>query len=1030
MKANAEFSGNDIYTSKGLLNLIVDSLTYNQYTYHNAIIDAEITNGNLEAGIHSFDTNLLFGFTAQGMLSETDKIIHTNIDLKNIDLHSLNLFNENFKLTGISDFTFSLADEHDMSLDATIQSLDFYFSDTVYNMHPISIQFVSNNFQTGFNLESYYYNLTASIDDYIENIPGALKELPSCYLTDKNHDSIEFVIPEFRISGELDYPEAFARIFFPNLPAFKNLTIQSEYNKSNDALSFDLSIPGFLYKSLFTDSLFFSVTGTSKALNYKGMATIEIDDMLKGNLGISGDIKNSKLFTNLAYFDSFSNQYLNLSTRLHSSDSNFIVQILPDELIFSYDKWNINPNNQVIAGPSYISFKNFNLESKSQKISINSYPEGNSKNVRLQLHDFALGSLEQLFADDTLVAGFADADFIFYDLFNNPSVEGDLTIEEMNLYDVEIGKFTMPNFAYNKNQMLFDLALKGEHDDIALKGSWIKNSSQPGLYADLKINRLDFEQLNYLLSDYITKSEGKIMGELKIEGDMQQPLVNGQINFSKAGVGLKALNNYFTLGSESIVVKNNTLHFDQFTIVNQQNQSAKIFGTISPDPSGKAYQDLRIISDDMVIMNSTQQESDILFGLLQTQINLELQGFPEDLKMNAEVDVDNSTNLTYIFPDALKLNDSKGVVLYNKYQPDSIDHREQTEKSSLFSAQHINTVNAEINLNPGIRLKLFFDEEGTDYLDASLEGLTNFNSYQGVTDISGTITIANGKLHYAVPMVSVNEYNIEPGSYITLSNDLYNPYIILNASAEVRASTEGLISDYDKVMDFKILLRMTGELSKLKLKFDISSETDDPVVSARLAQLTEQERNINALNLLVRGTFTFNLHGNEAGSASSADAQIDKFYTTHLNHLISENIHFVDLHFDVQSFRDYNSSGDIVFKRNYYYNVGKSLYKDRARINYKGSLGVTNDLEAEQVNSHFIENELELEVKFTDDGAYRGVFFRKNKYEGLLEGEVIETGGGIRIKRDYYSVKDIFIKEEEEEVENNRKSKKPGKNTQ
>jgi hypothetical protein len=78
-------------------------------------------------------------------------------------------------------------------------------------------------------------------------------------------------------------------------------------------------------------------------------------------------------------------------------------------------------------------------------------------------------------------------------------------------------------------------------------------------------------------------------------------------------------------------------------------------------------------------------------------------------------------------------------------------------------------------------------------------------------------------------------------------------------------------------------------------------------------------------------------------------------------------------------------------------------------------LGVTNDLQAEQVNSSFVQDELEVEVKITRDGVFRGIFFRKNQYEGLLEGEVIDTGVGVRLRKDFFSVRDVFLKTEKEE---------------
>jgi hypothetical protein len=321
-------------------------------------------------------------------------------------------------------------------------------------------------------------------------------------------------------------------------------------------------------------------------------------------------------------------------------------------------------------------------------------------------------------------------------------------------------------------------------------------------------------------------------------------------------------------------------------------------------------------------------------------------------------------------------------------------------------------VQSRIEVQEGARFNLFFDSGGSNFLDAAFSGSINYNQVQDNTEVSGMFKVEEGILHYGIPMVAVDEYEIEPGSSISLSNDLYNPYLNIVASSNVRASTEGLMASDPKVMNFKILLYMEGELNDLKLRFDISQETGDALVSARLAQLTDQERNVNALNLLVRGSFAMSLQGDQVGGTTTMDAQIDKFYTTHLNHLISENVTFVDLKFDVQSFKEYNAYGETVVQRNYYYNVGKSFFNDRARISYKGSLGVTNDLQSEQVNSQLVQNELEMEVKVTRDGVLRGVFFRKNQYEGLLEGELIQTGLGVRLRKDFYSIPDIFVREE------------------
>jgi hypothetical protein len=53
------------------------------------------------------------------------------------------------------------------------------------------------------------------------------------------------------------------------------------------------------------------------------------------------------------------------------------------------------------------------------------------------------------------------------------------------------------------------------------------------------------------------------------------------------------------------------------------------------------------------------------------------------------------------------------------------------------------------------------------------------------------------------------------------------------------------------------------------------------------------------------------------------------------------------------------------------------------------------------------------------------VLFRKDRYEGLMEGEVLETGGGIRIKKSFYSVKDMFTRDQDKkEAKQKKKTEK------
>ena len=1008
---DASFKGGYFYDANGNINLNISSLVYNEHDYENLAIDLELEKGQFGAKLNSLDTNFLLSLTADGDLSEIKQDIYVDLDIEKIDMQALNFYDEELKFKGDAILSVNISEEKYYSTDAKIHSLDLCFSDTLYKMHAAEMYFVTNNSSTDFKLSSYYYNLDFTADDYILDVINSIKKLPGYYLADADNDSVEFNLPDFQVTGQLEYSEAFAHLFFPNFPVFEKLAIDGSYKNSIDEIGLNISISDINYETNNADSLLFSLSGNSKELNYLCYTNFEIEDIIKGKLNISGKFENSEFITDVQYFDSFSNKYLDITTQIIANNENIVAHIIPDSLIFSYDHWEISPENSFVYNPSYLTTTNFEFKSNNQSISINSYPEINGQNLEFKLNNFNLGDLEHLFALDTIAAGIANADVTFTDLYKSPAIEGSLTINDINIYGFEAGKLSISKIEYKDDIAFVEIALTGNHEDISISGDYNMKSEKDLFDINMDITSLDLSDLDYLLDNYINDAEGILSGNIKISGNSEDPIINGNLNFKDAGVGIISLQNYFTLGNETITIKDNVIDFDEFTIINKKGQSAKIFGKISFNTATGTYSNLHVKTENMEIMNSIREDNDLLFGYLKAQTDIDITGSHDNIKINTNVKIDESTDITYIFPETLAVNDNRGVVRFGSYSGDSINEIKVPENHPLFSAESFNEIKAQIEIFEGTHFKLFFDNGGKNYLNASLNGTMNYELLENNTEISGIFEIDKGELRYGIPLVTVDKYQIEPGSYISLSNDIYNPYVNIIASSDVRASTEGLMSDYNKVMSFKILLYMNGELNNVKLRFDISSETSDAIVSARLAQLTDQERNINALNLLARGAFIISLNETEAGGTSMANAQIDKFYANQLNHLISENFHFVDLHFDVQSFTDFGASGEQVFRRNYYYDVGKSFFKDRARINYKGSLGFTSDQKAEHINSNFVQNELEVEMKITKDGRFRGVFFRKDKYEGLLEGEVIETGGGIRYKKSFYSIKDMFIKD-------------------
>ncbi len=1026
-KANFElqamFEGNDFTGSNSTIDLDIDQIRYNNYDYNNIFFEEQMFAGQFDANLFSLDTNLLFNIKANGVYLEDNQMLNLDINAKKIDLFTLNILDEEFIFDGQAVLNAEVSKGDNYKIISEIENLNFTFGDTIYNMHPADLSFITANKNTEFHLSSFYYNLDFTADDHLSDFIGSVESLPNYYFQNAKDDSVKFTLPVFNVNGKIKYPEAFARLFFPDYPEFDELTINGGYDKNLDKIDFNVLLPGLRYQSLHIDGLSLSLKGSSKKLEYLCQTNMEIDNLLKGKMSLFGTFSNSDLISGFRYYDSFDNKYLDLRFRIDPSYDGAAIHILSDSLILNYDQWNIDNSNYLILHSDHFLMNKLELHSKDQTISFSS-SEKKAQSLNLKLDNINLENLEQLFITDTLVAAKLSADINFTNIYHNPAINGQLSLKDVDIFGFDAGELSVSKLIYKDDLFSVDMAIQGDYEDIHLSGDYDLKAENNPFDIELDIKKLDLSKMNYLLSDYIVDAKGILNGNLGVQGNIENPIINGELSFSDTGLGVVFLNNYFTLGNEKIVIQNNVIDFEEFSIINKQNQTAKLIGKLSFDKTSGYYSNLQLKTDNIEIMNSTKEDNEVLFGLLKAQANVDIKGSSGDLNLDAQVVLDHSTDLTYVFPESLVMNDNQGVVRFCEYKCDSIKEKEKRKykKSANFSKDLFKEIKSQIIIDNGTHFKLYFDNGGENYLNATLNGSMNYNSKGENTVISGIFEVQEGDLHYSIPMITVKKYKIEPGSFISLSNDIYNPHVNIIASSEVRASTEGLIPDYNKVMIFKVFLYMNGELNNVKLKFGISSETNDAIVSARIAQLSEKEKNINALNLLARGSFVISINGSDAGGTSMVAAQVDNFYARQLNHLIGDNLHFVDLNFDVQSYMDYGESGEEVFRRNYYYNVGKSFFKDRARIKYKGSLGLASDVNAKQSVSNFVQNELEVEVKITKDGRFRTVFFRKDKYEGLLEGEVIETGGGIRYRKSFYSVKDIFVDLEKQKKQKDKKN--------
>jgi hypothetical protein len=185
-------------------------------------------------------------------------------------------------------------------------------------------------------------------------------------------------------------------------------------------------------------------------------------------------------------------------------------------------------------------------------------------------------------------------------------------------------------------------------------------------------------------------------------------------------------------------------------------------------------------------------------------------------------------------------------------------------------------------------------------------------------------------------------------------------------------------------------------------------------VNNRLIQLRQEPSELNkqvfAILLLNRfvGENPFQSSGGGGGFNAEAMARqsVSKLLTEQLNNLAGDLINGVDINFDVASSDDY-TTGERRNRTDLNVGLSKSLLNNRLTV----TVGSNYQLEGPQQSKQGFNNiagNVSVNYQLSKDGRYMLRFYRKNDYQGVVDGYVIETGLGFAMTVDYNKFRELL----------------------
>lgn len=1003
------------------------------YSYSDINLNAQAAQGDILASLVSNDPNLRLKGSFKADMRQQYPSVDLAMAIDSVKLKDLNFTEDDIKYHGQLTGNFDTADPDYLNGYLYITNSVLAYNGEIFPVDSISLISEAEQDRKLITLESEFLNAHVIGNYTLTELPIAIQDAIMDYYNPEQTVIDKKYSPQaFEFSAEL-IRSPLIRNLIPDLTEMNNVSLDGNFSSENRSLNARLAAPHILYNNILIDTVVFDINTADTTIFYAGrIAEIKAANAQIINTLISGTVKDNLLDFGLWIRDSIDKEQYYIGADLLAQRNNFVFNLKPDGLVLNYDKWTINPDNQIHFGQNGIFARDFILTNDGQSLSLTSQDSSLNAPIDAQFTNFRIETFTRFIETNTFKLGGGINGTVHLDrLESDPTFVTDLTVNQFYFGQDTIGDISMNVDNKRENIYTADINIMGRGNDIDLKGDFVNppnGSSSLNFVLDLKnLNMTTIEAFSF---GNLQHSDGSLKGQLAIKGSTEAPLINGDILFDRAQTNVSMLNALFLFDQQKINFNDNGLRFNRFEVADSTGNKAVINGTISTKTYTDFLMDLSLTANNFQVVNSTARDNDLFYGDLFITSNLNIKGTADNPNVSGTLKVNENTNFSVLIPDENPgMVDREGIVEF-------VDKRNE-QKMQVFAAKDTVAtprlvgmdISVNIEVDPKATFNIIIDPGSGDAVTARGKAdLSAGIDPSGKITLAGTYEVSEGSYNLSFNFLN-RKFDFRKGSTITWNGD---PLIAdLDITADYLISTapidlvENQLGDQNKnlfkeKLPFQVNLFIQGEMMKPHLSFGIDVNEENANVSqdvmnlveTRLAQISEDESELNkqVFALIALGRFVAeNPFSSSAGGSveSMARESVSKLLSAQLNKLAGDLIAGVELNFDLESTDDY-STGTLQNRTDLNVGVSKRMLDDRLKVT------VGSNFELEGANqpgrqATNIAGDISVEYQLSRDGRYLLRAYRKNEYEVTLQGQIIETGIGFVINMDYDDFQELFL---------------------
>ena len=1029
MHVTASGAGSSVNDLDADLLAVIDSFAFNDYAIVDLQLLGEFRDGRGPVGMTYADENLDVVLESMVFLDSVSPQVNLNLDLVGANLGNLGITQQDIRIAMELDGSFR-GNMDSFDLNAEVEDGIAVYDQESYLLGDVGISGRVRPDSTAMDITGQILDLHLRSNTDPASFATALNRHYSRYLSDQVEvDSVVKPV-NLQLVAEIREHPFLNEIFLPALEEMDTITIDVDFQERERRLTGLVDIPFLNYLGNEIDSLRLDVDSDRQDLWFKA----GFNGLNAGPVAIQETFVEGMVADQVFHFD-FSSMYqdaplVQVKSELSQRGDTLIFSLDPADVLLNANRWDVPQDNEIRIAQNAITFNNFRLSRMNQLMELTHQQTGIEKeHIAVHFENFQLSSLlRMLNPEEQLVAGSLQGNFIVEDPYGTTGMIADLDIDQLQLFQVELGNLELDAEAVGSQEYVFDLAVKGGNADLDLTGDYVATQTGPELNAHLALNQLNMNVLEGFAMGALRDTEGSLTGDFEISGSMGETQYQGYLQFNDARFNVSMLNAPFALNNQRVQLDQDGFYFDNFTLEDASSNRFSVNGEVLTESMLNPEFNLELQARDFMAMNSSEDDNDLFYGQAVFDLDAEITGSLAVPLVDLTLNVGSDTDLTYIIPESqVAIESREGVVLFvNKENPDDILTATE-EESFTFTGMDISAI---LSVEQGAAFNVIIDEQTGDNLQITGVGDFNFNiQTNGRTTLSGAYELSGG--HYEMNLYGVvnRRFEIVEGSRITWGGDIFDASLDMRARYSVETSASALMAaqtsgtsasqrePFKQVLPFEVYLNVGGELMQPQLSFglDMPEEEQGAIggqVYSRIQQVNQQEAELNkqVFSLLVLNRFYPEPGSDGSGGGAMAMAR------DNLNNALSDQLNMISgnllgssgfaLDFGLDSYTDYQ--GESPEERTQLdITAEKSFMDERLVVRVGSEVDIQGSNQAPGASTPLIGN-VSIDYLITEEGQWRIRGFRRNRFENVIEGQIIASGLALIFTREFNEFRELW----------------------